>query len=67
MGFGTKQVAGKFEVIDYDNDYVMLRHLESQAEYTIAIAEGATDKFLEVMPLGTFFLGALEIKDYHVC
>jgi hypothetical protein len=67
MGFGTKQVAGKFEVIDFEDDCITLRHLESQAEYTIAIAEGATDKFLEVMPLGTFFLGALEIEDYHVC
>jgi hypothetical protein len=68
MAFGTKQVAGNFEVVDYEDDCVTVRHLATEVEYTFTIADGAADKFLEVLPLGTFFAGALEIEDdVHYC
>jgi hypothetical protein len=66
MGFATKKVCGKFEVVDHEEDCVTVRHCATEEEYTFTVAEGA-DRFLEALPLGSFFLASLEIEDAHYC
>jgi hypothetical protein len=67
MGFGTKTVSGNFEVLEFEEGCVTLRHCATQTEYTIEILEGASEQLLQEVPIGTFFLGSLEIEDVHRC
>jgi hypothetical protein len=67
MGFGTKKVSGNFEVVDLEGDCITLRHCATATEYTIEIEEGCLREIIEEIPLGTFFLGTVEIDDAHHC
>jgi hypothetical protein len=63
----SQTVEGVFEVIECEDGKLVVRHLETTHDYELDLPTESTKKFFELLPLGTHFLGKMEIENVHFC
>jgi hypothetical protein len=62
----SEKVEGVFEVIECEDGKLVVRHLATDRDYEIELA-GSIDKFLDLLPLGSHFIGSMVIEHVHLC
>jgi hypothetical protein len=60
-------VQGIFEVIDCEAGTITIRHMDSGRDFEVELAEGPASKFLELLPIGTHYIGSMTIEEVHFC